>query len=194
MRQLTFEGYLKRFLSERSNCKSNSLKKLSAEAAGCNPQLREALVLYAFFVYSRESVFRLFRCWPGLIQEYESLFSEYGSICALLEAFQYEYYGLPERYQCVYNDYLHQKNRKHTEYDIKSLIKRKILILKKEKCITDYRLYTNLRINPGNFNAFMKHDRFDKLSLENVQRMLDYLENMPSKNHINQLVQSVKQA
>jgi hypothetical protein len=183
MRQLTFEGYLKKCLSVRSDCKSSSLKKLSEEATECNPQLREPLILYAFFIHSRESVSRLFRCSSGLIQEYESIDSQYASPNELMQTFQSGNCNLSEAYQNLYKEYTYLKNRKYNEYITKSLIKRKILTLQGEKCITDYRLYTSLRINPGNFNAFMKHDRYNKLSLDIIESMLDYLENIPAKSY-----------
>ena len=62
-------------------------------------------------------------------------------------------------------------------------MKRKIALLQIEKQITDYRLYTDLHLNAGNFNAFMKHDCLDKLSLENTRKVLMHLENFPVHNN-----------
>jgi hypothetical protein len=182
MRQLTFEGYLKKCLNARSDCKSSSLKKLSEEACSRNSHLREPLILYAFFIHDKDSINRLFRCNPNLIEEYDWFYSEFGSPDLLMQTFRSGNCDLPESYQNIYKEYTYLKNRKYNEYITKSLIKRKILTLQSEKNVTDYRIYTSLRINPGNFNAFMKHDRYNKLSLDIIENMLDYLENIPEKN------------
>lgn len=65
----------------------------------------------------------------------------------------------------VVNKYIVQKNLFH-----------KIIIqTKKEKAISNYRIYTDLNLNQGNTNDFLKNKRLDKLSLDNVKKIMDYV-------------------
>ena len=66
------------------------------------------------------------------------------------------------------------------DYDnhIKSLILDKIIKLQKEKHITNYRIYKDLKINPGNFNSFIKNRNLNKLSLNKSREVYNYLLNL----------------
>ena len=48
--------------------------------------------------------------------------------------------------------------------------------LQKEKNISNYRIYKDLELNPGNINAYLKHGDPSKLSLATARKTLDYLE------------------
>ena len=180
MRPLTFEGFLKKYVRELSYCKSNSLTKLSEEANEQNPRLREPLLLYAFFTYKRETIRRLFRKNYNLMNDYNQHFLQFINSNTLLQAFEQNDNLLSISYQKVYKSYLSNKNRFNNDNHTKLLMKKKITMLQNEKKITDYRLYTDLHINPGNFNAFMKHECLDKLSLESTRKVLMHLENCPA--------------
>ena len=52
----------------------------------------------------------------------------------------------------------------------------KILRLQKAKQITNYRIYTDLKLNPGNTNAWLKHGSHEKISLNNARSILRYME------------------
>ena len=58
MRELTFVGFLSRYVRELSMSGTNSVSKLSSEAAGENLRLREPLLLYALFLGKEASLLR----------------------------------------------------------------------------------------------------------------------------------------
>ena len=83
---------------------------------------------------------------------------------------------LPIQLQKVYDSYLVKRDWKKGENHSKSLMWNKITKLQKEKSISNYRIYKDLGLNPGNINAYLKHGDSSKLSLATARRTLDYLE------------------
>jgi hypothetical protein len=176
MRVLTFEGFLKKYINELSYSKSNRLTRLATEAAEQNPRLREPLLLFTCLTHSQESAQQLLAKNESMKIDYNHFFAQYQSSEKLLESLKTGDNELPDTYKKVFKSYLSVRNRFQSDNHTKSLMKAKIQKLQEEKNVTDYRLYTDLHINPGNFNAFMKHDRLDRLSLEKAQSILRHLE------------------
>ena len=81
-----------------------------------------------------------------------------------------------EKVEFVDNSYEVKTHMKDNDDNIKKLMLDKIIRLKSEKNISNYRIYTDLRLNPGNFNAFIKNRNIKKLSLSNTRETLNYLE------------------
>ena len=73
----------------------------------------------------------------------------------------------------VYNSY------KNTVLDKDEKLKRifynKIKKMQQECKTSTYRIYTDLKLNPGNANDFIKNGNLKKLSLHNVRRINNYL-------------------
>jgi hypothetical protein len=182
MRQLTFEGFLSKYVRDLSLCKSNSLVKLSAEADKLNPRLREPLLLYAYLTHDKKTVLRLFGQHQVLISEFNQYFYKYNNPSDFMSMLELNGNTFPESYYKVYRSYLSLRNRYQNDNHTKLLMKKKIAILQKQKQLTNYRLYTDLHINPGNFNAFMKHDYLDRLSLEATRKVLRHLESYTPNN------------
>jgi hypothetical protein len=67
-------------------------------------------------------------------------------------------------------------NRKNA---IKLNLYEEIQDFKAQKKISNYRIYTDLHLNPGNTNDFLKNKRIDKLSEENVNRIYTYCRSAP---------------
>jgi hypothetical protein len=179
MRQLSFEGFLKKYVIELSYCKSNSLRKLSDEALKRNSQLHEPLLLFAYFTHGSDAICKLFQNNDKLMYDYNRYFLQHKNSCEILQILNDDGSPLPDSYKDVYKAYLSARNRHDNDNYTKLLMKNSIIRLQKEKCVTDYRLYTSLHVNPGNFNAFMKHGRLDKLSLCIISNMLSHLESCP---------------
>jgi hypothetical protein len=55
---------------------------------------------------------------------------------------------------------------------------RKVNDYKKLKNITNYRIYTDLKLNHGNINSWLKNGDCDKVSLETARRVLKYTEEL----------------
>ena len=56
----------------------------------------------------------------------------------------------------------------------KSLARDNILKTMKEKGITNYRIYTDLKANPGNVNDYLKNNTTKKVSLKLVKMIHNY--------------------
>ena len=54
-----------------------------------------------------------------------------------------------------------------------------VIDLQKKK-LTNYRLYTDLKLNPGNVNAWLKHNDSSKMSLDCARQIYKYAKNYPS--------------
>jgi hypothetical protein len=81
-------------------------------------------------------------------------------------------------YQKVYNSYLAEKNKVKNEAHTKQLMRNRILKLKSEKKVSNYKIYTDLKLNPGNMNAFLKKGDTSKISLQTARMTIDYLEQL----------------
>lgn len=174
MRELTFEGFLRKYLRVLSKENTLSLYKLAEEAAVQNPRLREPLFLYALFSDKAELLLRATKD-QHLKQEYLNLLNQYDKD-KMKWALSTQSSALPARYLKVWRSYLSKKNRLSADDQIKLLMHKKIRSLQEEKQVSNYRLYKDLNLNPGNLNAYLKHRDSSKLSLDTSRRVLDYLD------------------
>ena len=56
--------------------------------------------------------------------------------------------------------------------------RQKVKRLQAKSGLSNYRIYTDLKLNPGNLNAWLKHGNCDKVSLETARQTLRYMEHM----------------
>ena len=59
-------------------------------------------------------------------------------------------------------------------------MRQKVKRLQEKYGVTNYRIYTDLRLNPGNLNAWLKHGDSDKVSLDTARKTLRYVEGRAS--------------
>lgn len=177
MRDLTFAGFLKSYVRSLSMTETNSLYKLAEEAADKNPRLREPLLLYAVFTDKTDVLLRAVKV-PALYLDYKNLTNRYDK--AGFEAeLQDMRSPLPDEYKKVWRSYLSKKNRLQNDNHTKDLMRNKVVKLKKAKGVSNYRLYADLGLNPGNFNAWLKYGAPNKVSLDTARRTVKYLEDAP---------------
>lgn len=174
MRELTFKGFLTQYVKRLSRQGTNSLYKLAAEAGNNNPRLREPLLLYAMFA-EKQDVLLMATKEAALHDHYAGFVSQYSpeQITALLAE------GSPllaEEYHKVWRSYVSQKNRLQADNHTKELIRKKVKRLQEKTGVTNYRIYTDLKLNPGNLNAWLKHGDGDKVSLDTARMTLHYVE------------------
>lgn len=170
MRELSFPGFLRQYMVSLSVGESQSLSRLCAEAASENARLREPLLLYAVSS-GKQELFRAQAAKVGLDRFYGSLL--YCSPEELVNALQSG--SLSPEYQKVWNSYQVQKHIKDREKETTALMRTKVLALQKQHGVSNYRIYTDLRLNPGNINAWLKHGSSDKVSLETARKVLGYV-------------------
>ena len=177
MRELTFAGFLKNYVRSLSMTNTNSLYKLAEEAWDRNPRLREPLLLYAVFTDKIEVLLRATKA-PALYSDYQDLISKYDKV-GFEAALRDTKSSVPGKYKKVWQSYLTKKNRLQNDNHTKELMRNKIVKLQKVKGVSNYRLYTDLGLNPGNFNSWLKYGETRKVSLDTARRTIKYLENMP---------------
>ena len=176
MRELTFKGFLGQYVRSLSSSGTSGLYRLAAEAELCNPRLREPLLLYALFS-GKEQVLLAASKSPELHREYADFLERYDRQ-DMERALQSGDPSLPAEYVKVYQSYLSVKNKKQYDNHTKALIRNRIARLQREKNISTYRLYTDLKINHGNMNAFIKHGDCSKVSLDTARSAVAYLEQL----------------
>ena len=174
MRELTFRGFLTQYVRELSLAKTNSLYKLVNEACTVNVRLKEPLFLYALFAEKTEVLLQAARN-TDLQAEVQTLLEQY-SVDEMMTALREQCKRWPDAYHKVWRSYLSVKNRVHTEADTKELMRKKLLRLQEKHGVSKYRIYTDLQLNPGNVNAWLKHGNSEKVSLNNARMMLRYVE------------------
>ena len=89
---------------------------------------------------------------------------------------------LPNEYHKVWRSFQSQKNRVQSDDHTKELMRLKVKRLQERCGVSNYRIYTDLNLNPGNVNAWLKHGVADKVSLDTARRTLRYVEGYLSKN------------
>ena len=179
MRELTFKGFLTQYVKQLSKSDTNSLYKLAAEAGSDNPRLREPLLLYALYS-GKQSVLLQAAKDPELHREYQKML-EYNTeeMTQLLESASS---ALPAEYHKVWRSFQSQKNRGQADDHTKELMRQKVRRLQDQCGVSNYRIYTDLKLNPGNVNAWLKHGVADKVSLDTARRTLRYVEEYRSAN------------
>ena len=173
MRELTFVGFLRRYVRDLSMSGTNSISKLTAEAAGDNPRLREPLLLYALFSGKETTLLRSAE-GTALEKQYCSVLDRYNKE-QMLHAFLTGDPELPSAYHKVWRSYLAQKNRKDTDAQTKELMRQRILAMQADKGVSNYRIYKELNLNPGNINDWLKNGAGEKVSLTTARRAFEYV-------------------
>ena len=177
MRSLTFTGFLKTYVRSLSMSDTNSIYELAQEAAGKNPRLREPLLLYAVFSDKTDVLLRATKAYE-LYSEYNELTSRYDK-AGFEAALQDDSSPLSAEYRKVWRTFISNKNRHQSDNNTKELMRTKVVKLQNIKGVSNYRLYADLRLNPGNFNSWLKYGDPNKVSLNTARRALQYLENVP---------------
>ena len=178
MRELTFPGFLKQYVSAVSLSGTSSIYKLSDEAVSANPRLREPLLLYALCTGKETLLLNAVKS-KELREEYKEIIksSDINQLNVDIgQTSQYKNTALPDRYSRVYKSYLTVKNKNNNEIFTKSLMRDRMIRLQKEKSISNYRIYTDLGLNHGNINAYLKNNNCSKVSVGTARKMLEYLE------------------
>ena len=149
MRQLTLLGFLSEYVKSLSECNSLNIHKLINEVYSGNYRLREPLFLYCF--YSDKSAI-LLKYLNNTDKE------EYIFIVTLFKNNQVD--DLPSDFVRVLNSYRRKIGMKDNDDNIKRLMLDKIIMLKKQKKVTNYRIYKDLNINAGNLSCYSRNGNY----------------------------------
>ena len=171
MRKLTFEGFLKQYVAELSGVQTASIHKL-ADCLQDNPRLKESLFFYAL-AFDKVDLLLRYTVTSAVAAEYEQLSNRY-SLAQMLLLLKKQSPELPEGYRKVWRSYCSVRDAVIADNDTKELIHRRVLELRQEKKLSNYRLYTDLKLNPGNVNAWLKHNDSSKMSLDCARKIYQY--------------------
>lgn len=167
MRALTFKGFLVSYVEELSLAGTSSINKLLKELDK-NPRLKEPLIMHG--IYSG---------LPGRVPDkYPDFYKEYRLIHDLLgdsSIEQIEKSALPYKYQKIVSAYEYKLNKMANDNETKRLMHNRIVLLQQKKHITNYQIYTDLKMNPGNINSFLKHGNVEKISLKSARKIWKYV-------------------
>ena len=167
MRQLTWKGFLASYVKDLSCADTCSINKLVKELDQ-NPRIKEPLILYGIATGIPK----------GIPQRYPEFYEEYVYISNLFKdnsPTEFSAKKLPIKYYKVFTSYEYHQNRVKRDHHTKLLMWRKITEIKKQKGISNYRIYTDLKINPGNVNCFLKNGNVEKLGIDTARRILEYV-------------------
>lgn len=167
MRQLTLSGFLSEYVKSLSECNSLNIHRLINEAYGGNHRLREALILYCFYSDKSDILLKYLN---------DTDRKEFAFIVMLLKNNRTA--DLPADFAKVLNSYKRRVGMKDNDDNIKRLMLDKIIMLKEQKKVTNYRIYKDLNINAGNFNDFVKNRNLSRLSLSKSREVYNYLQNL----------------
>jgi hypothetical protein len=174
VRELTLQGYLKGYVRKLSAQDTNDVFKLAAEAR-TNHRLQEPLFLYAVSTGKVDLLLRATK-EKELHDRFAELVVTLNS-SSLEQALEAGSEHLDEGYHKVYRSYVSRRDRPERDDNTKELMHGRIVKLQADKNVSNYRLYSDLRLNGSNVNAFLKHKATNKMSLDNIRKMLQYLEN-----------------
>jgi len=151
--QLTYKGFLKRYVREISGLSTNNIDTLAYVACKELPRLR-----YPLYAYAKEH---------GKLDKLNRVLSQLNyELSTLTENEAWEKAKLMD----VYN---YHKNKRENESRVKGLVHSKIIHLQTEKGISNYRISKDLGLNSGNVNVFIKNG--NKLALITVEQIFEYL-------------------
>ena len=174
MRELTFRGFLAQYVKSLSKYNTMNLSRLTEEAASENPRLREPLALYVIFSEKQCTYLKYAESFAVLHASVE-IVKRY-TAKEVNEFLTMHTFELAEEYHKAWRSYQSRKNRFSADVHTKSLMRSKVLRLQNAKQISNYRIYTDLKLNPGNINAWLKYGAAEKISLSNARRVLEYVQ------------------
>ena len=173
MRELTFGGFLKKYLVDLSGQKGENLSYLAKRADNENPRLKEPLILYAYFCKEPQTVKRQF----ANSSSYKEFCDFSQRFKSKQEAMKYLNEDKPfDDYCKVYKSYIAKRDRKNFEKDLKSDIREEILSALNNKSVTAYMVVKeeSLNLNKSNFYSFLRGN-MGCLTISSAYNVMKYL-------------------
>ena len=170
MRELTFQGFLKNYIKKLSISNSLDFNKLVLEIQK-NPRIKEPLYLYSVVSNKQTRLKQLLESNVDYIN-FKHMINNH-NLNDLLDSNKS---SLKNEYIKVWKSYISKRNKLQSTNHTKQLILNKVIEYKELKNISNYRIYTDLNLNHGNINAWLKHGECDKVSLDTARKVLKYIE------------------
>ena len=202
MRELTLQGFLKEYLRYLGRTNTLSLRRLTNTVLQESPRIAEPLYLYAAVTDQRKRLVRIlsveasahedgplgFNPARHYLDEYLQLNEIFSASDELLKALESKDHRIPPRYQKVYDSYRAKKNKALRDRRYSEMIHETITKLQRDLGVSNYRLYTDLKLNPGNINAYLKNGDATKVSRKTASRLLEYFDDLKRRPQYDQKV------
>lgn len=161
MRKMTFVSFLEYYLSDVSGQSSLSIHKLF-KLYKKNFRILDSLILYALFTDKMHILYKYIddskkHLLIGLTKD------------NFLED-KYDYF----EFKKIYQSYIRKINKHEYRNITKQMSRKHILSFMAEKNISNYRIYTDLSLNPGNINDYLTNGNVHKVSLSLVEKIFRY--------------------
>ena len=162
MRKLTFEKFLEQYLADISGQPTLSVHKL-VKLSKRNHRIVSSLILYCLLKNKMDILLKYINTkkYPFLDE-------------LTVDNYLDDKYSNDYAFQKVYSSFMSRLRFFENENVTKSLARDNILKTMKEKGITNYRIYTDLKANPGNVNDYLKNNNTKKVSLKLVKMIHNY--------------------
>ena len=171
MRTLTFKGYLAKYVRSLSGRNTLNIRALAKDAVGEDPRLLMPLLLYAV-VHGKTDLLRMSLAENDCREEVLKLLDDLET-SGPEEAFKSGF--LSEEYEKIMNSYKVESERPKNNDQLKDAMRSKILQMQRSKNCSNYRIYTDLRLNPGNINDWLKNGDSRKVSYRTAAEIVSYL-------------------
>jgi hypothetical protein len=175
VRKLTLKGYLKNYVKKLSAQNTNDVYKLAAEAKK-NFRLQEPLFLYAMSAGKLDLLSKSIK--DNELHERLAKLAGAIDLDGVEKALESRSNALDDEYHKIYRSYVIRRDISKTDNHTKQLMHARIVKLQESKNVSNYRLYSDLKMNGANINAFLKHKATAKVSLDNLRKILNYLESV----------------
>ena len=173
VRKLSFKSFLQRTLRELSAEDHTAPHQLAKELPE-NPRLLQSLCLYVALAYDEQQKVNFFRRFPAVAQEssrWPFLVLSGSELERVLEAEQ----NPENEYKKLWCSYVSVRDQQQADDHTKMLMHKRVRELQAQKQVSNYRIYHDLNLNPGNLNAWLTHQDCSKVSLTTARKTLDYL-------------------
>ena len=163
MRKLTFKTYLKQYLVDVSGQRSLNIHKLAILSKN-NLRLVNPLILHCVLNDKTNVLFKYLDI------------NKYPLVLALTKNNYLDKDFNIFEFKKIHQSYIRKANTIEYDNETKSLIRKNILKMMSDKNITNYRIYKDLKANPGNVNDYLKNNNCKKVSLKLVKQIYKYCE------------------
>jgi hypothetical protein len=174
MRRLTFEGFLGSYVKYLSGEDTLALPRL-VRLLPTEPRLVEPLVLWAAATGRGDRLARLLEDDRAAASEV-GLVEKFASEGRLEHALDSGDPALRPEYAKAWRSYVARRDAPARDARLKLDARARVLALKAEKSVSQYRMAKDLGLNPGNLNAFLVQGDPRKLGLDKVFALVRYLE------------------
>lgn len=154
MRQLTFDGYVKQYVSQLSLYNATAASQLTVESIDANPRLREPLAIHAVVNRHGRAVLNSAAgtSVSAFYEQYVLLYTRDKMLRELEDGSP----SLPDGFHKVWRSYQAERQKSLHDKELKALFRARILELKKDCPVSTYRLCKELHLNNANVCTWLR--------------------------------------